>query len=628
MSLKSISVVVMSAFSMGVTAVPSVAQLVIDITGVRGSGVTTFSFSGSSTAAAEFLFSMPDASETGFHSGGTGEFSRTSDSGSLFVDVTLSDLLVPLTGNVTVTVGADTHIPVSHLFMDSDQGGADDFGIRVTLGQGFDFAAGEMSTWTGQATAAIDISEFNLGEFLPVFPPDFVEASNESIILNVSADGPPAAQITGTVTNEDGVLPIEGIRVNAYRFNGSSWLFAGSADTAADGTYSFDGLIAGTYQVGFNDFFLTGEIDYVDEYYDSQNPLFIGSGTDIVVTHDETVTGINATLEYGPSSIAGTVTIDETVDGLRGVTVEAFLWDGSSWQLSGEDTTENNGTYLIPNLTRGTYRLMFSGSSSYVPESYDDQPDLDAGNDVAVPGGVMVTGIDASLEPAGTLFGIALGPSGSRLRDIRVSAFRFEQTTWNLVSFADTYNDGFYSLRSLPAGSYRLQFSDPSGIYATQFYDETIEPILLSARGVSSVTLQPITEDFATWIGGFDVGGLSGFDDDPDGDGLPSGLENVLGLPPNIPNSAPLSDLETTIEGGDQILMFTYPENLAVSDVGTFYEWSNGLGSWHFSGQTAGGVTVRFTTSRPSSGVVRVTARISGVPAKQVFVRLATARAN
>ena len=124
---------------------------------------------------------------------------------------------------------------------------------------------------------------------------------------------------------------------------------------------------------------------------------------------------------------------------------------------------------------------------------------------------------------------------------------------------------------------------------------------------------------FSNYMSGFNVGGLDGFNDDPDGDDLPNGLEAWFGTDPGVSNmglSVPVSDGTTTT--------FSHPQNATPpGDLTGVYQWSSNLLEW-YDGDGAdgpsGGPTVLINPN-PGGATTNVSAT-SSEPMKGLFLRL------
>ena len=142
--------------------------------------------------------------------------------------------------------------------------------------------------------------------------------------------------------------------------------------------------------------------------------------------------------------------------------------------------------------------------------------------------------------------------------------------------------------------------------------------------GITFKQWDPI-DNYLTWISNYpEVGNQDGFNDDPDGDGKPNGLENVLGTDPSIP-----SDGLKFVSIDRDSFTFTHPAQNAfnLDYLRSKYLWSTDLETFHEEGTSdESGTTLYFsiTPNMPTTGVTSITATVYGpeIP-KKLYVRIA-----
>jgi hypothetical protein len=283
--------------------------------------------------------------------------------------------------------------------------------------------------------------------------------------MGVDATMLPAGQITGTVSDANG--PLQSIEVDAYDGSGNRVGFP--VCTTADGTYTVSGLATGSYAVGFNTGSRQcGNLNYLPQYYSDATAL--ASATSVPVTAGSATHSIDAIMLHA-GQISGTVT--DANGPLQDIEVDAY---DTSNNLLEEVCTAADGTYTLTRLTSGSYHVGFNtsglnvcGLSNYLPRYYDSEASLPSADPVPVTAPSTTQHIDATLSAGAQISGrVTDKSSGDGVSPIRVVLL---DTSGNPVTSTGTDASGNYTFLGLHDGSYKVEFLDSSGAYATQYWD-------------------------------------------------------------------------------------------------------------------------------------------------------------
>ena len=131
--------------------------------------------------------------------------------------------------------------------------------------------------------------------------------------------------------------------------------------------------------------------------------------------------------------------------------------------------------------------------------------------------------------------------------------------------------------------------------------------------------------NYATWISGYSVGGLTAATDDFDNDGLDNAVENLLGSDPSVSKTG-LNQVSST--PGTLIFRHEQSNTIAVDVTGS-YQWTTDLAEWKASGETnTGGTSATIVPATitdndaPANDLIEVTVSVTGGPATRIFCRL------
>ena len=204
-----------------------------------------------------------------------------------------------------------------------------------------------------------------------------------------------ASTLRGTVTSGNSGLPIGNYAVELYD---TSLALVGSVCTAADGTYAFAGVSAGTYRVRFAGLPGCGTGGYAPQWYAGHYTAAFAD--DIAVPDGADVTNIDATMSSG-ARVTGSVTIAGTATPIANVRVDVL--DVNAHVLNSA-CTAGDGTYTVPDLPPlpAIVRFVSDGAGCgavvhYPTQYYRDADTLGTGAPLDLGLGQVEPGIDGHL---------------------------------------------------------------------------------------------------------------------------------------------------------------------------------------------------------------------------------------
>jgi hypothetical protein len=196
---------------------------------------------------------------------------------------------------------------------------------------------------------------------------DVLTGTSVAVSVNVEETGIDfqlalGGSISGVVSGSSG--PIAGVLVNAY--DTSSNLFAGSAVTAADGSYFIGGLEDDGYRLR-----TVNSVGYVDEWLDGDScspEVCLWNSGSVVTVASSDETGVDFNLARG-DAISGVAT--DTM-GIPLPSGTATVYSASGKVLKSGAIT--GGSFYVNGLANGTYYMVVFNGSGLVDELWSDIP--------------------------------------------------------------------------------------------------------------------------------------------------------------------------------------------------------------------------------------------------------------
>jgi hypothetical protein len=290
--------------------------------------------------------------------------------------------------------------------------------------------------------------------------------------------------------------PAAGVQVIALGFPDTS--VHKDVNTASDGTYTLDGLAAGTYHMVVRD--STGALPtgYVSStgltpFGPLASVITVGTGSTVVNVHVPAGHTISGTVTAGGSPLAGIrLFVCGALDSAMPETGIVYC---------DHATTAADGTYSVAALP-GPYTVAFVDFTNTYPYTFYSTAGATLDGSAATVltvGSTDITGINVALAKspayAGSIAGTVTDSGAAPVSGISVSIC---PTAGPSACFgATTGTDGTYTL-GLPAGSYTVSFDDPTNAHPSGYYGASgfaatpadAVPVTVAASAVGGIDVQ------------------------------------------------------------------------------------------------------------------------------------------
>ena len=305
-------------------------------------------------------------------------------------------------------------------------------------------------------------------DLVTVVGSEAIEGVNFNLELGVT--------LTGTVTDIDTGLPIEGLNMRVRPSNGRSLSWA---ETENDGSYVLRGVPGG----------LLVEVEIEGQGY-------VEMREEILMGDPGTVQSVDFALSGG-TTITGRVFDQATGLPLRSVDVNANNVDEYGPRAYARSAAD--GIYVLRGVAPGTYRIEVGwNDQGYIREYYNDASEWEFAAFVTVHQDTPISGIDFGLSQGATISGrVTDEDTGLPIAEVNVRADNRHGGPH--VSEVQTDSDGRYTLRGVAAGAYEIR-AGRSGSYVQEFFEGTHDPdgaeeiVVLGGEAVQDI-------DFALSLG-------------------------------------------------------------------------------------------------------------------------------
>jgi hypothetical protein len=330
-------------------------------------------------------------------------------------------------------------------------------------------------------------------------PAAAVHPSIRTLTAHTDASGP--GSISGVVVKSGTSTGLAGVVVDAFDSDGDQ---VASVTSNGSGAYSIPNLAAGDYTL---DYIGTGY--YISQW--SGDAATQDDATAVTVTAAAN-TAANASLVLG-GSISGTLTGSVSTAPVAGVVVTL---EDLSENVLASTTSDSSGVYSFRGVAAGTYYLDYNPPIPYVSESWNGELDgEDAPDPISVVAGATTPASMVLTQEFSTISGtVTSAATGQPISGISVDAYSGD--TLGLNQTATTDASGNWSISELVGDAdYTLKFSDPSGVYAATWWQNSSlqsNANLIGGTGGSGfdVSLSPAASISGTVIASNTSAALSG----------------------------------------------------------------------------------------------------------------------